>query len=140
MDSFEYYLTRFFEQLSTPVTPDFSTWWLLPTLLSGLALLLLMVHFVSKTNKWKQGQVRFEIAPLFKQPARSFPKGRSAHVIDFVAAGEKLRCVKKLHSYELSHTSVAAEIRALRGKERDSFDFTTILGRRGANDDGPKAA
>lgn len=140
MDGLKYFFTRFFDQLSTTTTPEFSTWWLLPAILCGFILLMWVVHFVSKAHEWKQGKVRFGRIALFKRPSAKFPKGHSAHVIDFVAAGEKLRRIKELHLYELSHPSVAAEIRTLRTKDRDSLDFASIIGKRGTNDDGPDAA
>lgn len=139
MNDWEYFFNKFFEQTSSIKTAGLPDVWQVPVMLCGFILLLWVVHLVGQIREWKQGQERAGIPSFSERTSPKFPQGHSAKIIDFASAGQRVRNFKHMHNYSIADISVARELCALRGTERNSFDFSHLL-KGNPDDNGPDAA
>lgn len=137
MNVLENFLQKFFDSFPTIRPPALPIEWFWPMMAICALVIMWMSYLLVKTHEWKRGQAQFAIPPQLKLPAA---KKRTAVIIDFASAGQRVRNQKLLLNPGLVDRATLDEVRAVRGTERDSFDFSNLQKTPEGDDDGPQAA
>jgi|GEM_PF-3884795 len=130
MDAIQGLFETFKETLETPMPNSL----LLCVICLTVVVLCIWVLVFAKAREWKAGQERF-VPPKFIQ--RAIKPRRGAEIIDFASAAQRMRNFKNLHKYS-DDRALRDELHALRGKERNSLDFSHL--QKGSTDDEPHDA